>query len=106
MGDLYGALNSFVAEILATEEYQAYIRELDKVKAYPELKAQIDDYRKQNYLLESGTDIDFNKLDMFEREYEVFRENPLVSDFLDAELAFIRLMQGLNANITSKLHFE
>lgn len=106
MGDLNGALNNYVEEILSTEEYQTYIRELAKVKEFPELKAQIDDYRRRNYELQSIADNDYSKLDMFEKEFEALRENPLVSDFLAAELAFCRLMQGLNATVISKLNFE
>ena len=83
-----------------------YRQELEKVKQYPELKAQIDDFRKRNFEFQQSTDSNFSKLDSFEREYETFRENPMVSDFLAAELAFCRLMQRLNTRITAELRFE
>ena len=48
----------------------------------------------------------FDKLDQFTRENEAFRENPLVSDFLAAELAFCRMMQEIGLYVTDQMHFE
>lgn len=103
---LDSATEALINAVLATEEYQAYKAELNKVKEFPELKEQIDDFRKRNFQLQSSADNDFNKLDQFEKEYETFRENILVQDFLAAELDLCRLIQDLNMRITSALHFE
>ena len=43
---------------------------------------------------------------MFEREYSEFRANPLVNDFLEAELALCRMMQGLYISITEAINFD
>lgn len=106
MSSLDRATYEFITAVLSSEEYRAYRTELDKVKQFPELKAQIDDYRKKNYELQTSVDINFNKLDAFEKEYETFRENLYVQDFLAAELDFCRLMQGLYDRITAALNFE
>lgn len=92
--------------ILQCEEYLAYRAELEKVRQFPELKEQIDEFRKRNYVLQTSADIDFDKLDRFEKEYEDFRSNPLVSDFLAAELAFCRRMQGIENRVTAGLDFQ
>ena len=106
MSEMDSAMAAFVSAILATEEYQVYVKELNKVKQHPELKVQIDDFRRRNYELQSGASIDFEKIDKFEKEYETFRENFLVADFLAAELDFCRMMQKLNRRITEELRFE
>lgn len=72
----------------------------------PGLKAGIDEYRKRNYELQSSMDIDFEKLDRFEKEYENFRSNPAVSDFLAAELAFCKRMQAIETRVTAALDFQ
>ena len=100
------ATDEFIAAILATDVYVNYRQELEKVKQEPELKAQIDDYRKRNFEFQSNTDNDFSKLDRFEKEYENFRANPLVADFLAAELDLCRMMQRINIRITAGLDFE
>ncbi len=106
MTDFKQALDNYIAAILETEEYRAYRTELEKVKSVPGLKEKIDDFRTRNFLLQSDPDCDFGKLDHLEREYELFREDVLVSDFLAAELAFCRLLQTTNTYIAGKLDFE
>lgn len=103
---LDSATTALINAVLATEEYQAFTAELKKVKEFPELKEQIDDFRKRNFELQSSADNDFNKLEQFEKEYAAFRENILVQDFLAAELDLCRLIQDLNMRITSALNFE
>ncbi len=100
------ATKELIAAILNTEEYQAYQAELAKVKRFPGLKEQIDNFRTRNYEFQMNPDKDFNMLERFEKEYANFRENPMVADFLAAELAFCRLMQGLAAQIVSTINFE
>lgn len=106
MNDIDNATDEFIAALLATDVYENYRQELEKVKKEPGLKAQIDDFRKRNHEFQASTDNDFDKLDRFEKEYEVFRANPLVADFLAAELALCRMMQRINLRITAGLNFE
>ena len=42
----------------------------------------------------------FDEIDRFEKEYEEFRKNPIVSDFLAAELAFCRMYQEITEKIS------
>lgn len=106
MNDFDLAVDSYIMAIRNTETYQNYVRERDRVRQYPELKAQIDDFRKRNYELQSSPDTDFHRIDQFERDYEDFRENPMVDDFLAAELAFCRMMQKANMQVTAAIEFE
>ena len=46
------------------------------------------------------------ELDKFEREYEQFRANPKVHNFLARELAFIRLMQGIVDEVMDAIDFD
>lgn len=103
---LDGAIAALTEAVLATEEYQTYEAVLAKVKQYPELKKQIDDFRKRNFELQLSSDNDLNKLDQFEKEFESLREDMLVQDFLAAELDLCRLIQDIYLRITAALHFE
>ncbi|MBQ7777031.1 MAG: YlbF family regulator [Lachnospiraceae bacterium] len=100
------ALQAYIDKILESEEYREYAKQRDKVKQYPELKAQIDEFRTRNYEMQTGRDMVFEKIEAFEREYEDFREQPLVDDFLRAELAFCRMMQEHNSAIMEAIDFE
>lgn len=106
MSNINNAVEQMIDAILNSEEYQTYREELLKVKQTPELKAQLDEYRKRNFLLQNSDDYAFDKLEEFEREFQEFRENPQVEAFLAAELSFCRMMQNVEERITGALHFE
>jgi len=106
MNNLDKATDAFVTVLLETEEYQTYARELARVKQYPELKAQNNDFRKRNYEMQWGGNIDFAGVDRFEAEYQAIRENPIVADFLAAEVDFCKMMQEVNLRITAAFKFE
>lgn len=106
MSKIDRAVEAFIAVIMDTEEYKEYDAQRNRVKQFPELKAQIDDYRTRKFLFQTREDTTFEQINDFEREFEDFREKPLVSDFLEAELAFCRLIQSINTRITEAVHFE
>lgn len=100
------ALQQLIASILSSEVYHEYDVQRGKVKQYPDLKAQIDEFRNRNYELQTNENTAIEQIDQFEQEYAEFRENPLVSDFLAAELAFCRMMQDIELRLTEAMHFE
>lgn len=108
MKNLEEVTEEFIEAIKQTAEYEEFLTQRGKIRKYPELKSQIDDYRQKNYelqMLEQPEQL-FDKMDEFNSQYEKFREDPLVNDFLSAELGFCRLMQRLNAVITEELDFD
>lgn len=106
MSKLENALEQLIEAILDSPEYKEYDEQRNKVNQYPELKAQIDEFRTRNYMLQTGDEAAFDKIDEIEEEYYEFRQNALVSEFLAAELAFCRMMQDINLRMTEAVHFE
>ena len=100
------AVEQMVQAIRNTDAYLEYQKQLARVKEQSELKRQIDEFRTRNFELQTSKDTNFDKLDQFTRENDAFRENPLVSDFLAAELAFCRMMQEIGLYVTEQRHFE
>ena len=96
------AVEQMVQAIRNTDAYLEYQKQLARVKEQSELKRQIDEFRTRNFELQTSKDTNFDKLDQFTRENEAFRENPLVSDFLAAELAFCRMMQEIGLYVLSE----
>ena len=43
------------------------------------------------------------KVEAFEEQYRGFRENPIVSEYLEYELRMCRLLQEINTRITSSV---
>lgn len=102
------AVDIFVASVKETETYQKYCEQLQMIKQQPQQYARVNEFRQRNYELQNSAQTDdlFEKIDAFEKEYEKFREDPLVDSFLRAELAFCRMMQKVDVMITEKLDFE
>lgn len=100
------ALQAYIYKVLDSPEYKEYALQKEKVKQYPELKAQIDAFRIRNFEMQTSKDMVFEMIEAFEREYRDFRENPMVDEFLAAELAFCRLLQKNNAKIMDAIDFE
>ena len=93
----------FIERLRQTEAYKEYVRQRQNIKHFPELKEQIEAFRQENFRLQMETDSDtlFDEIDRFEQEYAEFRKNPVVNDFLAAELACIRMIQEVNEQISS-----
>ena len=106
MNDIDNAMERLIIAVRESAAYREYKVQLERVKAYPELKKQIDEFRARNYEWQNSTECALDQLELFEREYEKFRENPLVADFLEAELAFCRMMQDINIRLTEAVQFE
>ena len=106
MRNMEDAVQGFIDAIKSSGEYQDYTREKEKVKQFPELKEQIDEYRRRNYEMQNSSDTVFENIEEFEKEYADLWEKPLAADFLAAELAFCRMMQEVNLKVTESLDFE
>ncbi len=105
-GHLDQAVESLIGAIRESEAYGKYMLALAAVKEQPKLKEKIDEFRRENYVMQNTGDMAFERIEQFEQAYSDFRENPLVSDFLAAELALCRQIQQINFNITEALNFE
>lgn len=100
------AIEAYVGVLKESREYQEYTRALAAVKAVPGLLEQVNEFRKSNFILQNSEKTTFDHIEDFELKYAEFRQNPLVEDFLTAELAFCRMMQYNNSLILEALHFE
>ena len=100
------SLQAYIDKLLKSEEYLKYAEQKERVKQFPDLKKQIDEFRRRNFEMQNSDDMVFEKIESFEREFSDFRDNPLVADFLEAELAFCRMMQNHYAKVLEAIDFE
>ena len=106
MNTIDSALAALEDAILNSPEYREYDKQRNIIKQHPEVKAKLDDFRRQNFLFQTGTDNALEQMEQFERQYADFREQPMVSEFLAAELAFCRMMQDINLRLTDHIEFD
>lgn len=101
MLEIQADLDLFIDKLKKTKVYQEYEEQKNRIKENPELKQQVDEFRRKSYELQSRNYSEnlYDEMDRFQREYEEFREIPQVHDFLSAELALCRMIQKLTAEI-------
>lgn len=106
--ELREAIKQFADTIMASDIYKEYYYQREKIKKQPVLYEKVNEFRQRNFEIQNETDEEelFDRMEAFGKEYEKFRENPLVDDFLRAELAFCRLMQDVNLLLTEEIDFE
>lgn len=90
-----------------SQTYRNYRIQVEKIEKQPGLLEQINEFRRKNFELQSVEPSEnmLDKIDAFNKEYESFRESPLVSDFLQAELDLCRLMQRIQVRLTEAIDF-
>lgn len=106
MDKINNSLQQLITDILESDIYKEYDAQRIRVNGMPELKEQINEFRRRNLELQTSPNPTFEQIDSFERQYAAFRENPVVEDFLAAELEFCRLIQDINLRLTDAMHFE
>ena len=94
------ALEQLAQAVKESEVYREYRRQSERVDNSGDM---VRNFELQNSV---QTEDLLDKLDDFEREYEKFREDPLVEEFLDAELAFCRMMQEIDVKLAEAMDFE
>ena len=93
---------------MTSDTYKEYLYQREKIKKQPELYEKVNEFRQRNFDLQNEADSDeiFDRMEAFEREYEKFREDPFVDGFLQAELAFCRMMQEVYVLLAEEIDFE
>ncbi len=106
--EIIEAARDFADKIMTSDIYKNYFYQREKIKKQPELYEKVNEFRQRNFDLQNETDSEelLDRMEAFEREYEKFREDPLVDDFLQAELAFCRMMQEVYMILADEVDFE
>lgn len=98
----------YVEAIKETDIYKEFHTQLEQLKQDSDKLQKVNEFRKRNFEIQNTFQKDemFEKMRAFEQEYEKFREDAVVDEFLKAELAFCRMMQEINLLITEKVEFD
>lgn len=101
-------LEEFLKEIRHTDVAKKYDEIRAKIMENPQLAEQIDDFRRQNFRMQMQTFPDqmMDASDHFAQDHARFRENPLVQEFLEAELAYCRMLQEITSRIFDVIPLE
>ena len=90
------AVNQFLNEFQNSSAFRDYKYQKERIKKVPGMKDRINEFRKKRFEFQKyeGEDL-FEKIDEFQREYQTFKEEPIVREYLAAELEICRLVQQI-----------
>ena len=91
-----------------SEEYRRFVRIREKVAKDPQLRAKINEFRIHNSELQNSSEVlDVKEeLDAFLGSYTEFRKDPLVDEFLRAELRVCRMLQEICLRVVQNLDLD
>lgn len=108
MDEIRDCTHRLIQAILESEEYRRFSEVRDRVKQQPELRSAINAFRLDVFETQNASE----PMDMYAeqerllRDYEEFRKNTLVNDFLQTELSVCRIIQKVTAEIADALDLD
>lgn len=101
-------VDSLIGAIKDGEAYLRYAKCEEKLKEQPELRSKIDEFRAAVFHFNNDDSSEglFEKIDQFERDYQDFRMNPVVNEFLEAELDVCKLVQRVVKRIQTNIDIK
>lgn len=104
--DIY--TKALIRVIQDSREYREFNTAKRKLADQPELKQQINDYRRDVYRLQNFGDEEslYDRMQEFNEQHAKFRNNPLVNEYLSTELAMCRMLQKISAKVVASVDLE
>lgn len=102
------SLEELISSIKNSDIYRSYESASEAVSREPGLQERIDEYRRNNFLIQQNHEGEelLQKLEQFELETAAFRAEPLVDKYLCAERDFVRLKQDIDNRMLTELAFS
>lgn len=94
--------------IRESEEYRKYEESKAEVAEHPQLRSQIDEYRRDVYLLQNSghaSDVAEEMQRMFQRRQELCK-NEVISRYITRELSMCRMLQSISMDVMSVTNLE
>ena len=108
MNEIKDCIDALLAAVQNSEEYQEFMKYKALVEQDPGLMERVNAFRANNFRLQNEANRDelFRVTEQLNRESRELRSDPLVNAFLDAELAFCKLMQRICESLTEGIELD
>ena len=108
MNEIKDCIDALLAAVQNSEEYQEFMKYKALVEQDPGLMERVNAFRANNFRLQNEANRDelFRVTEQLNRESRELRSDPLVNAFLDAELAFCKLMQRICKSLTEGIDLD
>ncbi len=98
---------NFAEQLKDTTEYREYCYYRDLLKENPELKQKVDQFRRENFMLQNaGAEAGNNDPQALADKYQEMLGQEVAFDFMNAECAFYRMIQNVCNHVMEKIDFD
>ena len=106
--ELKTSIEELKQSLLESEAFLRYQKVRAEVHNYPEKEYRLHEVRRENdFLQNSKEQLDlFTEEDRLEQEYADVYKDPLLGEYLAAEVAVCRIIQQVNKELIGCLDFE
>ena len=97
-----------VAALKQSDVYLEYKRQLKRVRENPELYHRVNEYRNEGFALRNDPSEEgaLARQEAYVQRYQDILSQPVVEDFLAAELALCRKMQEIERTLVDGIDFD
>ncbi len=108
MEEVKAQVAQLVEAIKNSEPYKRYSEVSMEVRKSPKLWQELTEYRRNIFEMQMELEGDalFDTYDHYEKDNEQFRRDPLVNNYLNAELDLCRMIQKIDAIILDAIDIE
>ena len=105
MSGIMDKVDELIYDIKQDSIYQDYIKALQALNQHESLKIQVDNLRKRNFQLqnEAPQETIFDESSNLAEQFYEIRRNPLVQQYLDAEVALCKLLKEIGIRISGDM---
>ena len=102
------SLDALKAALQECDAFKRYQTARVEIRKYPEKERRLHELRKKNYILQNSKEqIDlFVEAERLEQEYADVYKDPMLSEYLEAEVAVCRIVQQVTHELIDCLDFE
>ena len=93
--ELKTSIEELKQSLLESEAFVRYQKVRAEVHNYPEKEYRLHEFRRKNYFLQNSRE-----------QLDLFTEDPLLGEYLAAEVAVCRIIQQVNKELIGCLDFE
>lgn len=105
MKDVEYQTKQLIRQIKKSNEYNQFHRLSARISSQPELKRQVDAYRRRRFALQRAEN-GIGELLQMEKDYEELLAKPIVRDFLVSEQKLMMMMQNTLLSITDAVGLD
>lgn len=108
MEKIESCAKELVQAILESGEYRKFCEVRDRLAKEPELRRQVSEFRFHVFEVQNSDDVTdmYGEQEKLCKESEEFRKNPLVDEFLQAELRVCRILQKITRDMVKAVDLD